>query len=173
MLPLGPTGYGDSPYQLFSAFAGNPLFISLERLVRDGLLEARDIESSPEFPLDTVEYERVNDWKLPLLAKAYRVFNDKASSTDKHAFQNFCQEQATWLDDHALFIALKNALDANKSWTDWDEDLVQRRPVALAYWREKLSDEMQCRKYWQYEFYRQWDALRKYANERGLRLMGD
>jgi 4-alpha-glucanotransferase len=173
MLPLGPTGYGDSPYQLFSAFAGNPLFISVERLVRDGVLESRDIESAPEFPLDTVEYDRVNDWKLPLLAKAYRSFHDNASNADKRAFGNFCRDQAFWLDDHALFIALKNAIGANQSWTDWDKDLVQRRPAVLAHWREKLSDEMRCRKYWQYEFYRQWDALRKYANERGLRFMGD
>ena len=173
MLPLGPTGYGDSPYQLFSAFAGNPLFIGLERLVRDGLLEAGDLESAPEFPLDTVEYERVNAWKLPLLAKAYRIFRDKSSPLDKLAFENFCRDQAAWLDDYALFISLKNALGANKSWTDWDKDLVERRPAALAQWREKLAHEMECRKYWQFEFYRQWDALRKYSNERGLRLMGD
>src|SRR5690348_3885848 len=103
MLPLGPTGYGDSPYQLFSAFAGNPLFISLEVLVRDGLLSSRDLESAPEFALDTVEYERVNGWKLPLLGKAYGIFHDKASPADKGAFENFCRAQAAWLDDYALF----------------------------------------------------------------------
>ncbi|MBV9301203.1 MAG: 4-alpha-glucanotransferase [Acidobacteriaceae bacterium] len=173
MLPLGPTGYGDSPYQLFSAFAGNPLFISPELLARDGFLDHRDLESAPDFPNHIIEYDRVSDWKLPLLEKAYREFRDKAEPEAQHAFDEFCREQAAWLDDYALFIALKHAFGSAYSWTDWDDDLVRRKPSALAHWREKLRDEIQCQEFWQFEFYHQWHALRKYSHTRGLSLMGD
>ncbi len=173
MLPLGPTGYGDSPYQLFSAFAGNPLFISPELLARQGLVTDRDLESAPEHPPDIVEYERVSDWKLPLLAKAFRGFRERSSSLEKSAFETFCNEEAGWLDDYALFVALKNGFGLDKSWTAWDEDLIERKPGAVTRWREKLSDEIDCQKYWQFEFYRQWHALRKHCSEHSLHLMGD
>ncbi len=173
MLPLGPTGYGDSPYQLFSAFAGNPLFISLEPLVHGELLSNRDFESAPRFPLDSVDYERVSQWKLPLLAKAYRAFREERSAADQRAFENFCAKEAAWLDDYALFTALKNAFGPEKDWTAWDKDLVKRKPDALIRWRAKLTEEVECQKYWQFEFYRQWHALRKHSQDRGVRLMGD
>jgi len=173
MLPLGPTGYGDSPYRLFSAFAGNPLFISPELLVRKGHLEGRDLEGAPEFPSESVAYDRVSAWNLPLLAKAYRSFRDKADRAEQGAFGAFCNAQQAWLDDYALFIALKQAFGVEHGWTAWDPELVKRKESALAHWREKLKDEIECQKYWQFEFYSQWDALRKHANERGLQLMGD
>ncbi len=128
---------------------------------------------APQFPPDTVDYERVSEWKLPLLTKAYRAFRGQRSVTERRAFEKFCAEEADWLDDYALFTALKNAFGPEKDWTAWDRDLVTRKLEALSRWREKLADEIDCQKYWQFEFYRQWNALRKHSQQRGLRLMGD
>ncbi len=122
VLPLGPTGYGDSPYQCFSAFAGNPLLISLEILVDRGYLISSDLESAPAFPLDNVDFGAVIAWKLPLLRKAAARFTASATAEERSAFSAFCRLHAAWLDEFALFMALKE-VHSNAMWTKWGREL--------------------------------------------------
>ncbi|MGB9256573.1 MAG: 4-alpha-glucanotransferase, partial [Candidatus Korobacteraceae bacterium] len=117
VLPLGPTGYGDSPYQCFSAFAGNPLLISIDRLVERGYLNARDVADPPAFPTQQVDYGAVIAWKLPLLHQAFEAF--RRATAEQSEFADFCQRHAHWLDDYALFMALKQAHDLI-IWLEWD-----------------------------------------------------
>jgi 4-alpha-glucanotransferase len=173
VLPLGPAGDGDSPYQSYSAFAGDPLFISPELLVREGVLSADDLKIAPQFPPRTVDYESVRLWKLPLLTQAYRTFRDSAAEASRHAFDEFCADHAAWLEDYALFVALRNRFGPQKSWTCWEKNVVVRNPGTLASYREELADEVNCQKYWQFLFYRQWDDLRQYCRARGVRIVGD
>jgi 4-alpha-glucanotransferase len=172
MLPLGPTGFGNSPYQSLSAFAGEPLLIGLERLVQAGLLSRQELDGAPEFPRCTVDYEPVRAWKASLLFQAARQFLAVADSSERERFHEFCAEHAAWLDDYALFVSLRHAF-SDRTWTVWDRGLVHRDPVTIASWRDKLREEIDCHKYLQFEFYRQWDALRAFCSERGLLLMGD
>jgi len=109
VLPLGPTGFGDSPYQCFSAFAGNPMLISPERLVEQKLLSAADLDAHPDFPAESVEYESANRFKCELLRRAAENFRRHVSPEQEHAFEDFTRENAGWLDDYALFMALKEA----------------------------------------------------------------
>ena len=169
VLPLNPTGYGDSPYQAFSAFAGNPLLISLERLVDEGLLSRAELSGGPDFPDDHVEFAAVIDFKLKLLRRAADNFLLTADRTD---YEHFCSAQASWLDDFAFFMAAKGAHDGIV-WTDWDPDLAARESRALKHWRDKLSLDIEGQKFWQYEFFRQWRALKSYCNVRQIRMMGD
>lgn len=172
VLPLNPTGYGDSPYQCFSAFAGNPLLLSLETLVERGVLTATDLERAPAFPETEVAYARVIEWKLPLLRKAARTFASSASSSERKQWESFCRENASWLDDYALFMACKEA-HGGAVWTQWEPEFARREPKALDRWTRKLTTEIQTLKYWQCEFYRQWHALKTYCRERHIRIMGD
>ncbi len=158
VLPLGPTGYGDSPYQLFSAFAGNPLLIDLEEIV-----PAEDV---PAFPEDRVDFGAVQAWKLPLLRRAASLFQP-----DEEYLQ-FCRRNASWLDDYALFAALKDE-HRGEVWTHWDAPTAHRDPVRLAEWREQLAAEIATQKFWQYTFFRQWEGLKSYCHERQIRIMGD
>lgn len=169
MLPLGPVGAGNSPYQSFSAFAGDPLFISLDLLLRDGLLANRDLMDTPAFSADSVNYEAVREWKYKLLLQAYRNF----AGADRHAFDQFCANHSMWLEDYTLFIALRSNFGLDRSWTEWDKSLVRRNPAALARYREQLHDEVECQKFLQFLFYSQWDALRNYCARLGIRIMGD
>jgi 4-alpha-glucanotransferase len=173
VLPLGQPGSGNSPYQAFSAFAGNPLLISPELLVREGYLSEDDLSGAPPFSRERVDYELVKQWKLPVLSNAYRNFRANASGDQKRQFKEFCSEHKNWLEDYALFMALRQAFGSDQSWTAWDKDLVKRNPAALKRWRRKLRDEMDCQRFQQFEFYRQWDALRKYCNDHGILVMGD
>jgi 4-alpha-glucanotransferase len=173
ILPLGPTGYGNSPYMCYSAMAGNPLLISLEGLRDDGLLTDEDLANFPELPLDPIDFDRVEQLKLPLLQKACANFKNRATPEQQEEFQKFCDRAAYWLDDYALFIALKNQVYNGANWNEWDEDLAGRNPQALAIWRDKLKDEIFFRKYLQFEFFHQWSALKQYANERHIQIMGD
>jgi 4-alpha-glucanotransferase len=173
MLPLGHPGSGDSPYQAFSAFAGNPLLISPELLVREEYLSESDLGNAPRCCEQRVDYEAVRAWKAPLLEKAARNFRDRAAAEQQSRFERFCFEHKAWLDDYALFMALRNKFGAGSSWIDWDKDLVKRDRAAMSKWRRKLKDEIACHRFQQFEFYRQWDALRGYANERGILIMGD
>jgi len=150
VLPLGPTGYGDSPYQCFSAFAGNPLLISPDRLVTDGLLTADDVRDVPDQPADRVAY-----------GEGLRA-----------GFDAFCRDHAHWLSDFALFMALKEA-HGGAVWNTWDAALVKRQPPALAGWSAKLADAIFAHKVLQFLFFRQWLAVKRYANERGIRVVGD
>jgi 4-alpha-glucanotransferase len=173
MLPLGPPGSGDSPYQAFSAFAGSPLLISPDLLAREGYLNGDDLSSAPPSSAEHVDFDSVKTWKIPLLTKAHQNFGRRASAEQRRHFKVFCSEHKSWLEDYALFMALRQQFGFDRSWTAWDKELVKRDPAALKNYRRTLKDRMECQKFQQFEFYRQWDALRKYCNERGILIMGD
>jgi len=171
-LAIGPTGYADSPYASFSAFAGNPMLISPDLLAQEGDLSPADWADLPPFPQDHVDFGWVIPYKTELLRSAARRFFQRGS-TERHArFAQFCRENRDWLDDFALFMAVK-AEHHMVIWTDWEEGIALRRPEALEAWREKLADEILFHQYLQYQFFQQWQALRRYANERQVKIMGD
>jgi 4-alpha-glucanotransferase len=172
VLPLNPTGYGDSPYQCFSAFAGNPLLLTLERLREQGVLQDRDLAGLPTFPEDSVDYGPVIESKLGVLHLAAQTFFADASPAERAAFDRFCQDAASWLDDYALFMALKDA-HRGAMWTAWDPLLRRRDPQALSEWSRKLAPKLNAYKYWQFEFFRQWEQLKSHCQQRGIRFMGD
>lgn len=171
MLPIGPTGYGDSPYQCLSAFAGNPLLISPELLVAEGWLQKADM-GAPPFPEDAVDFGRVGPWKAGLFRKAFRSFSSRASTSRKAELAAFCRRHNSWLDDYALFAAIK---DNNEGlpWTRWEAGLGLREPAALDLWKQTHADELDFHRFVQFLFYRQWQGLREYANRRGVHLVGD
>lgn len=170
VLPLAPTGYGDSPYQAFSAFAGNPLLISLDLLRDAGLLSSSDLHSTPIFADDAVDFGRVIDFKYPLLRRAAtNFFAGHGARTD---YDRFCSDNSEWLDDFALFMAAKSAHEL-RVWSEWDPALAKREPAAMDAWRERLRDDINAHKFWQFVFFQQWGALKKYCNERGIRILGD
>jgi len=171
-LALGPTGYADSPYASFSAFAGNPMLISPDRLVEEGDLLPEDFSDLPAFPQDHVDFGWVIQYKTDVLHRAARHFFDQASPERSTEFKTFCHENRHWLDDFALFMAVK-AEHQLVIWTQWEEDIALRRPEALVHWQERLADEILFHKYLQFQFFRQWHALRRYANEHGVKIMGD
>lgn len=172
VLPLNPTGYGDSPFQCFSASAGNPLLINLDLLVERGVLSKVDVNLSPAVPEHMVDYGRVSAFKLPLLKRAARQFFEAANAAEQAHFEKFCQENAHWLDDFALFMACKEA-HAFIAWPRWPSDIAERAPAAIQQRRLRLAQEIQAHKYWQYEFFQQWQKLRAYAHERGIQVIGD
>src|ERR1700727_2854285 len=166
VLPLNPTGYGDSPYQSLSAFAGNPLLISLEKLVAEGWLDQTALQDLPNFPQGRVDFSMVIPWKFRLLRKAASSFFSSATPVQKTEFADFAEQNRVWLDDYALFMAAKDA-HQGKVWTEWDPALAARQPVAIAQWSEKLSSEIAAYKFWQFEFFRQWNAIREDCVRRG------
>jgi 4-alpha-glucanotransferase len=170
VLPLGPTGYGDSPYQCFSAFAGNPFLISPEVLLQDGLLTEADVTDRPDFPADRVDYGPVIAWKLTLLDRAFANFKANASNPLRDEFTAFRSREAAWLNDFAAFMALKEA-NGGVAWNNWLEPQRTREPQALgaAYQSEAFQRHAFC----QFLFFRQWQALRRYTNERGIQIIGD
>ncbi len=172
MLPLVPVGLGFSPYASPSTFAGNPLLISPERLVEQGLLQPNDIARPPDFPEDRVDYDWVIVYKQHLLEKAYATFEAHPDRVDETDFWLFCEKQAYWLDDYGLFMALKEA-HGGAVWTEWPVELVRRDPAALHRARQELARSFRKHQFWQYLFHRQWMDLRAYCHERGIRLMGD
>ncbi len=227
VLPLGPTGYGNSPYMCYSALAGNPLLISLEELHGKGLLTDEQLGHYPNFNLDQVEFDRVILTQYPLYRHAWDQFQSVAlrSAAEVSAiesryqseleayqaqqakfkaalelsvtvteakqaeefvlrepkmpivhswpeFESFCQSKAHWLDDYALFMALK-VTHNSQSWYEWDGAIAWRDAGAIVAWTEKLQPEIQFQKYLQYEFFNQWSALKKYANDRRVQIIGD
>lgn len=172
VLPLGPTGFGDSPYQCFSAFAGNTLLISPERLVEDGLLRAEDLAIAPVFPEDQVDFGRVIEFKHALLEKAFQRFRKGAASALRGSFEQFSYQASAWLDDYALFRALKDA-QGGKAWNEWQPDLKRRDAAVLAAAREHLRERVESQKFYQFLFFRQWTALKAYAHDHGIKLVGD
>ncbi len=172
VLPLGPTGYGDSPYASFSSHAGNPLLIDLGQLVEAGDLALGTIEEAPGFPTDHVDYGWVIDWKTDLLRQAAQRFLDAGSQDQLASFERFCAEKRHWLDDYALFMALKEA-HGGAMWNRWELPLIQRDPQALSKQGEVLAKSIHFHKYTQYRFFEQWSALRQYANQHGVRIIGD
>ena len=172
VLPLGPTGYGDSPYQSFSAFAGNPYLISPELLREDGLLTGDDLVDAPDFPAEKVDYGSVIPWKLDLLDRAYTKFSGRAAPGLEGAFAEFLKKQAHWLEDFALFMALKED-QGGKPWADWPAPLRDREPAALNHFAEKHSQMVHKQKFRQFLFFRQWGRLRDHAHRRGIQIIGD
>ena len=172
VLPLGPTGYGDSPYQCFSAFAGNPLLISLDTLASEGLLAADELARGPRFSDTEIDYGAVIAFKLPLLEKAYRTFEAGARARQREAFEAFRREQAGWLEEYALFTVVKEA-HGGGSWTDWEVDIRSRRPAAIARWRKKHAEALRSREFAQYLFFTQWREVKEACRARGIRVMGD
>jgi 4-alpha-glucanotransferase len=172
VLPLGPTGFGDSPYQCFSAFAGNPLLVSPELLATDGLLARADIERPPAFSQERIEFGRVIEYKNSLLARAFHNFtlnNGPQSCVD---FLAFCRQEDSWLDDYALFRALKNR-HRGAAWNQWPSSLARREREEIAAAKEKLRDPIIAEKFYQYLFFKQWLALKEYALSRGVKIIGD
>ena len=167
VLPVGPTGFGDSPYQSFSTFAGNPLLIDLDDLVRSGLItqkqcEDADYGADPSF----VDYEKVSRTKNELLRQAYSKFEENMG------YLSFVKTEADWLDDYALFMSIKEE-NNNVSWTEWQDDLRLRDKKALDDARERLKDKIGFHKFVQYTFYSQWERLKSYANKNGIKIIGD
>ncbi len=175
ILPLGPTGYGDSPYQCFSAFAGNPLLISLDALIQKGLLGYDEVASAAterHLSLDTVHYGEVMEFKLPLLWRAYERMQEGSVPDVGDAFQAFKHDHAAWLDDYALFMALKDA-HGGQAWNSWEPALRQRDPDALAQARQTHARAIDWQQFLQFLFFRHWARLKAYANEHGIKIIGD
>ena len=169
ILPLGPTSYGDSPYQSFSTFAGNPYFISLEDLIEEGVLTREECaQADPEVQEDSIDYAKLYEERYPLLRLAY-----ERSDISKNAdFVRFCQENDWWLSDYALFMAVK-ARFGGKAWTKWAQDIRLRWGNALDYYRRELYFDIEFHKYLQFTFFKQWSRLKAYANRQGIRIIGD
>ena len=170
MLPLGPTGYGDSPYQSFSSYAGNPYFIDLDLLRRDGLLTAQEI-ASLAWGSDParVDYAALYENRFVLLQKAA----ERGWARDRAEVQLFARQNAQWLPDYALYMAVKRHFD-EKPWTQWPDEAIRlRKPEAMAQYRQLLASDIRMFTYSQFLFFRQWNALRAYAHEQGVGIIGD
>lgn len=172
VLPLNPTGYADSPFQCFSASAGNPLLINLDLLADAGLLRRDELQNAPQFPPHSVEYEAASHFKMPLLRRAARSFFANASTEMTRQFEVFCHDNAPWLDDFALFMAVKEA-HGMLAWTDWPDDIAGRDRPAVNRWSEQLRSEIAAQKFFQYEFFQQWQTLRGYGRARNVHIIGD
>ena len=169
VLPLGPTSYGDSPYQSFSAFAGNPYFIDLDVLCEEGLLKIDEIRYIKwEERLDRVEYELLWKHRYGVLKRAFIRSNHKTTEE----FQHFLEENAQWIQDYGLFMACKEHFE-NAEWLKWDKDIRFRQPEALQRYCKTFSQEIEFYQFLQYKFYEQWSGLKKYANEHGVEIIGD
>ncbi|MBQ9765554.1 MAG: 4-alpha-glucanotransferase [Lachnospiraceae bacterium] len=172
VLPLGPTGYGDSPYQLFSSFAGQPLIISLDELLKDGLFEERDVMDIPEWNSTAVDYGKVLEYKSRLYKKAYNRFLLNQDEERAYDYQRFIRNNAFWLEDYCMYMACKEAF-GGIAWTEWNE----RYKNPSAYDKEaiskELSNEMEYYRFIQYIFFTQWIKLKEYANDKGIRIIGD
>lgn len=169
ILPIGPTSYGDSPYQSFSTFAGNPYFIDLDFLIQDGILERADVDgidwgSNPA----AVDYEKVYRMRFQVLKKAF----DKGFQQNQRAVAEFRRRHTGWLEDYALFMALKEHFDG-AAWSGWEENIRMRRPAAMAQYKRLLETEIDFWVYLQYLFYEQWFALKHYANHHNVKIIGD
>jgi 4-alpha-glucanotransferase len=172
VLPLGPIGYGNSPYMCFSAFAGNPLLISPQELAEEGLLDSADIESLPSLRRDRVDYGRVINYKNVLLIKSFERFKARFSSAYPDDYYRFLKENIFWLEDYALFMALKEK-NNNLVWTKWENGLVECQLESLQEWKSKLSEKIQFHIFIQYLFFKQWHKLKQFCNDRGIRIIGD
>jgi len=166
ILPLGPTGYGDSPYQSFSSFAGNHYLISFDALKEQGLLSAEDLAQTPHFDLRKIDFGSVINYKMQMLRKAFVNFKPTTK------FKQFCTKNKDWLEDYALFTALKDH-NGGREWFKWDKPLAKRDPAALKDTKAKFAKEMEFCKFLQYEFFRQWRLLKDYANKAGVQIIGD
>jgi 4-alpha-glucanotransferase len=171
ILPLNPTdpAYGSSPYHSISTFAHNPLFISPQALLEQGLLDKADLDCLPRYQEGKVDYQAVAADKKKLLFSAYQRFK---KTKDDAGYKSFCSGNSSWLEDYALFTALKQHF-SGQEWSCWPDDIRDRRPRALQSLRRKLNDRIEREKFIQYLFFRQWAALKRYANQKGIKIMGD
>ena len=167
VLPLGPTSFGDSPYQSYSAFAGNPLFIDLQELCEEGLVKKGRCKRTNwgEDPFH-VNYDLVREGKEKLLRRAFENF------TDRKALEKFRRANKSWVEDYALYMALKSQKDG-KPWTQWEDGLRLRDPAVLKEWRQRLAGDVDYHVFTQFLFFRQWYALKSYANSKGVKIIGD
>ncbi len=172
VLPLGPTGYGDSPYQCFSAFAGNPYIISAARLLDQGLLTKSDLVDRPDFPVEKVDYGPVIEWKIKLLKRSYKQFRSIKQKKYLEAFSSFKESQKEWLEPFATFMAIK-AEHGYASWSEWPESLRKRDPEILQNFVAKHQEDIEFQNYLQFIFNEQWQSLRSYAKKKGIRIIGD
>jgi 4-alpha-glucanotransferase len=172
VLPLGPTGYGDSPYQCFSAFAGNPLLINLEQLVREDALQAEELAQARSFPDDRVLFGEVIEFKMRVLRHSFVRFTNYATDAQQKAFKAFCNDNASWLEDYALFMALKDAHNG-APWHTWEDDIARRTPTAMSKARRDHAQQILTHKYLQFQFFQQWTAIRAYAAEHEVQIIGD
>ena len=172
ILPLGPTGYGNSPYMCYSAIAGNPLLISPVKLLEDGLLARSDLDNLPTFPTYKVDFNLAIEIKTKLYHLAYQRFHDTIDPEHKANFDLFCQSQIHWLDDYALFMAVREAHD-DKSWPHWEPNLVKREPLALIHWQNSLKEQIAYHKFVQFKFFEQWGKLKDYAHTHAIEIIGD
>jgi len=172
VLPLGPTGYGDSPYACYSAFAGNTLLISPEQLFTDGLLARSELPPPASHTNERIDFAQAHALKDDLLRSAYEHYKRTTDTGLRSAFETFAQQSSAWLEDYALFRALKDA-HQGLPWNKWESALVRRTPTALARAREQLRDEIEAQMFYQFLFFRQWYALKTYGNEHGIQIVGD
>ena len=182
VLPLGPTGYGDSPYAAFSTFAGNPLLIGFDPLLASGYLSASDIVERPKVDDVSVDFGSIIPWKRSIVLLAADRFLDGASATDRGAYRDFKIEEAWWLDDYALFMDIKETEDARARkegrsgamWANfWPAELALRSGSAMAEWKSTHERSIEKRKVEQFFFFSQWLKLKSYANDRGISIIGD
>lgn len=172
VLPLNPTGYGNSPYQGLSAFAGNPLFINPEKLRDLGLLSQEDFSNPPNFPLRKVDFEKVIPWKNQLLRRAYDHFRVVKDQTLKLEYETFLSKNQSWIDEFSVFMALREAFK-QVSWSEWPEGLRMRDLQQLDRFRKDHHDDVERHSFLQFLFSRQWEQLKEYANSKGIQLIGD
>ena len=170
ILPLGPTGYGDSPYQSFSTFAGNPYFIDLEVFIKKGWLTKEECDAC-DFGCNAtyIDYEKQYKQRFSLLRKAY----DKSQIKEDEEFLLFCEKEKEWLEDYALYMAIKEEVFDGKGYIDWEESIRLREKKAMEYYKKELKDSIEFYYFLQYEFKRQWIALKQYANQKGIEIIGD
>lgn len=167
VLPLGPTGFGNSPYQSVSAFAGNPWFVDLNLLKEKGLLTKKEVKSAKsESPADQVDYPGLEKNRESLLRTAFSRFEDR------EALERFRRRNRYWIEDYALFVSIKSKMDG-RPWYEWDDEIRLRKPEALIEWREKCEEDILYHIFVQYIFFSQFNSLRKYAKKRGIKIIGD
>ena len=171
ILPLGPTGYGHSPYNALSAFAGNPVLIDLQQLVECGDLDGSRLEAVTR-QSDQMNFDQVHTLKSTLLQEAGRQFFNKTTAARGQAFDTFCREQSDWLEEFSLFMALRKAFPG-QAWPEWPQGLRRRSPEALNEWQQKLAESCRLYRYQQFVFTEQWQKLKAYANRNGIRIFGD
>jgi 4-alpha-glucanotransferase len=172
ILPLTPINSSHSPYESLSAFAGNPLLISPEKLFQLGHLSKMDLDNLPDFPKNKVNFNSVITYKASLLKKAYQNFKQKMPPDQFDNFINFCNLHYYWLDDFSIFVSLKK-LHKNVAWTAWNREIASRKTETIEIYRKKLIKEIEFQKYQQWQFYSQLNELKQYANKRGIKIIGD
>lgn len=171
IFPLGPTGYGDSPYQSFSTFAGNPFLISFEKLLEEGLLSKTELDSMPTSDPHKIDFGSIYQNKLKVLRVAYENMKKMGKSINSEC-ADFCKKNKDWLEDYSLFMSVKNYHNGIV-WKDWEREIAFRENGAIEKWKEKLSDEIGFHKFMQFKFATQWSIVKEYANEKGIQIIGD